>query len=525
MAGIDWAETVMLSSRDKMPCREFVKGDLLADSFDSKKILIFIVAYNAETTIQHVLNRIPVDRMPAQTDVLVIDDASSDLTVKTAETYRDQIKGLNLTVLYNPVNQGYGGNQKIGYAYAIEHGYDVVALLHGDGQYAPEKLPELIQPIMDGDADACFGSRMMERGAALQNGMPRYKYIGNKILTWFENHVLKTNLSEFHSGYRIYSVAALKQLPFRYNTNDFHFDTDIIIQFVLRGLRIKEIPIPTHYGDEICHVNGLAYAWNVVMSTLGATVHRWGVLYQRKFDVEHGAPHYDLKQGYCSSHVMAVDSVASGAQVLDLACGPGYVAKILTQKGCHVTGLDRIASDPPRFDGFILHDLNADSLPSELGTYDAILALDCIEHLARPERFLELLRQQCYSERTHFILTTPNVALFSVRLALLLGQFNYGPQGILDLTHTRLFTFSSLKRMLDQEGYDVLRVKGIPAPFPKAFGDGWLGRSLVSINQLLIGIWPSMFSYQIFVEARFRPPLKHLLSRALETSTNRGVSE
>ena len=488
-----------------------------------KKVLVFIVAYNAETTIRQVLNRIPMDRMPAHTDVLVIDDASSDQTFQTATKHRNSLQGLNITVLYNPENQGYGGNQKVGYAYAIEHGYDVVALLHGDGQYAPEKLPDLIQPVLDGTADACFGSRMLERGVALSKGMPRYKYVGNKILTWFENRVLRTSLSEFHSGYRVYSVPALKQLPFRFNTNDFHFDTDIIIQFVMRGLRIKELPIPTYYGDEICHVNGMAYAWNVVMSTLGSCVHRWGVLYQRKFDVDHGTPHYDLKQGYCSSHVMAVDAVAKGAHVLDLACGPGYVAEMLNAKACSVTGLDRIAPDVPRFDGFILHDLNAETLPSELETYDAILALDCIEHLARPERFLELLRQRCYAERTRVVITTPNVALFSIRLSLLLGQFNYGPQGILDLTHTRLFTFRSLKRMLDQEGYEVLRVRGIPAPFPKALGEGWLGRALLALNQALIAIWPSMFSYQIFVEARFRPPLKHLLSRALETSEDLDV--
>jgi glycosyltransferase involved in cell wall biosynthesis len=494
------------------------KGNVLTEETSSKRVLIFIVAYNAEKTIQQVLRRIPVDQMPRETDVLVIDDASSDLTFRAAEAYRKEEGDLNITVLYNPDNQGYGGNQKLGYAYAIEHGYDVVALVHGDGQYAPEKLPELIKPVLDGEADACFGSRMIERGAALTNGMPRYKYVGNKILTWFENFFLGTDLSEFHSGYRIYSVPALAEIPFRHNTNDFHFDTDIIIQFVLRGLRIREIPIPTYYGDEICHVNGMAYAGNVVLSILGASIHRMGLLYQRKFDVDDGKPHYDLKQGYCSSHVMAVEAVDEGARVLDLACGPGYVAHLLTKKGCHVTGLDRVIADEPQFDGFIEHDLNAEELPPELGTYDTILALDCIEHLAHPERFLALLRQRCYAGRTRFILTTPNIAVFPVRLALLLGQFNYGPQGVLDLTHTRLFTFRSLKRMLDQEGYDVLRVKGIPAPFPKALGGGWLGRMLLAINQALIFVWPTMFSYQIFVEARFRPPLKHLLSRAVETS-------
>ena len=112
-----------------------------------------------------------------------------------------------ITVLYNPVNQGYGGNQKIGYHYAIERGFDFVALLHGDGQYAPEFLPALIEPLLKGEADAVFGSRMMNKRDALKGGMPLYKFVGNRILTSIQNRVLGANLTEFHSGYRVYSVA------------------------------------------------------------------------------------------------------------------------------------------------------------------------------------------------------------------------------------------------------------------------------------------------------------------------------
>ena len=109
---------------------------------------------------------------------------------------------------------------------------------------------------------------MKDFGGPLQGGMPLYKYAGNRILTYFENNALNLNLTEFHSGYRIYSVAALKQVPFAQNTNDFHFDTEIIIQLVLAGKRIVEGPIPTYYGDEICHVDGLKYAWNVTKAVL-----------------------------------------------------------------------------------------------------------------------------------------------------------------------------------------------------------------------------------------------------------------
>ncbi len=221
--------------------------------------------------------------------MLVIDDSSPDNTFQTGVDYvsshRDD-SGLTITVLRNPENQRYGGNQKLGYRYAIEHGFDFVALVHGDGQYAPECLPDLLAPLIAGEADAVFGSRMMNPGGARKGGMPLYKLVGNKVLTRFQNALLGTDLTEFHSGYRLYAVRALQRVPFECNTNDFHFDTEIIIQFVLAGLRIKELPIPTYYGDEVCRVNGMKYAWDVCKTMLRARVHEMDLLYDRKFDVD-----------------------------------------------------------------------------------------------------------------------------------------------------------------------------------------------------------------------------------------------
>ena len=117
-------------------------------------------------------------------------------------------------------------------------------MIHGDGQYAPEELPTLVAPLRDGQADAVFGSRMMTRFGALKGGMPLYKFVGNRILTAIQNLLLGTSLTEFHSGYRVYSVAALQKIPFRLNSNDFHFDTEIIIQLLNARQRIVELPIP-----------------------------------------------------------------------------------------------------------------------------------------------------------------------------------------------------------------------------------------------------------------------------------------
>src|SRR2546428_4559965 len=202
---------------------------IAADDVDlgGRRLLIFIVAYNAETTIEKVLSRIPISLPSNDVEVLIIDDSSKDNTFAEGLRYQQSNSELKITVLRTMENQGYGGNQKLGYRYAIDHGFDIVALIHGDGQYAPEKLPVLLRPLVRGEADAVFGSRMIDNGAARAGGMPAYKWIGNKILTAFQNRMLRTNFSEFHSGYRLYSTAALNRIPFEKNTNDFHFDTEI----------------------------------------------------------------------------------------------------------------------------------------------------------------------------------------------------------------------------------------------------------------------------------------------------------
>jgi glycosyltransferase involved in cell wall biosynthesis len=298
------------------------------------RLLIFIIAYQAEATLRRVLERIPARVFDMLTcEILVVDDASKDRTFEIGCEYRDAHPEVPLTVLRNAFNQGYGGNQKVGYGYALANGFDFVAMVHGDGQYAPEELPKLIEPLMAGRADAVFGSRMLHRFGALKGGMPLYKFVGNKILTQFQNTLLGANLSEFHSGYRLYSVAALRKVPFHLNSNDFHFDTEIIIQLLNAKLRIVELPIPTYYGDEISRVNGMKYAKDVVVATTRNSLHRAGVLYQRRFDTQPKVPEYQPKLAYPSSHKYAVDRVPAGVPVLHLGPDLGGVANELAKRG------------------------------------------------------------------------------------------------------------------------------------------------------------------------------------------------
>ena len=493
------------------------------------RVLVFIVAYNAEETIKSVLSRIPTSLAnDYEVEILAIDDSSRDRTFEVGQSIKAAGSlAFPLHVLFNPKNQGYGGNQKIGYHYAITRGFDFVALVHGDGQYAPEALPELLQPLRDGSADAVFGSRMLDRGAARQGGMPLYKYLGNKILTGFQNRLLRTDFSEFHSGYRIYSIAALKQIPFDRNTNDFHFDTEIIIQLIKARQRIRELPIPTYYGDEICHVNGLKYAWDVAKATLKSRAHELSIFYDSKFDCgpeSKSNSYYELKVGYDSTHTATLDIIPKGAKVLDLGCAGGYVSALLQkERGCQITAVDKFPlAANVKLHRFIQQDLNVGLPEVPFADYDYVLLLDVIEHLAAPEAFVDRLRDSMkYCTTTKLIISTPNIGFFVMRAMMLLGQFNYGKRGILDMTHSRLFTFSSLRQLLEQRGFQVNSSRGLPAPYPAALGDNALSRFLLAMNNFGLRLLPGLFSYQILFQVEVQPSLEILLQRAIDESSTR----
>lgn len=250
-------------------------------SISPKKIAIFIPAFNAASTVVKVLDRIPANIKDQVGEIFVIDNNSSDNTSMVVIDYKEQHNMHNLEVVRNPQNMGYGGSQKIAYKRCIERGYDCVAMLHGDAQYAPELLETLIAPIVNREADMVFGSRMS--GNPLAGGMPIIRFLGNRALTTMQNFFLGTRLTEFHSGYRVFSVEALKKLPFEKFSSDYHFDTEIIILFVDRKLRIKEMPIPTHYGDEKNYVNIWDYGMRVLISTATYFFHKIGIRRSRNW--------------------------------------------------------------------------------------------------------------------------------------------------------------------------------------------------------------------------------------------------
>jgi 2-polyprenyl-3-methyl-5-hydroxy-6-metoxy-1,4-benzoquinol methylase len=359
--------------------------------------------------------------------------------------------------------------------------------------------------------------------------MPLYKFIGNRILTAIENRLLRSSLSEFHSGYRVYSTDALRRIPFHLNSNGFHFDTEIIIQLMVAGLRIKELPIPTYYGDEICRVNGIKYAKDVLMACVKARAQALSLFYDRKFDcppARESHLHYTPKLDFESTHTLALARIAPGSRVIDIGCGGGFLSERLRAQGCHTTGVDALpASDGSAFDVFTRHDLNQSPFPVDLREFDYAVMLDVIEHLSSPERFVDdFVAAAARNPNLKLVVSTGNVAFIIVRLMLLFGQFNYGKRGILDLTHSRLFTFGTFRRLFEQSGFEVLEMRGVPAPFPLAVGGGVTGRLLLAVNKTLIRISRSLFAYQIFAVVRPKPTLEYLLDRAQRESDVRSAA-
>ena len=480
------------------------------------KVGVLVVAYNAGTTLVDVLDRIPPAMREQLAEVLVQDDHSTDDTFQVATDYLRQGTDLPLTVLRHEQNLGYGGNQKAGYTYAINHGWDVVVMLHGDGQYAPEVMGDLVGPILTGDADAVFGSRMMAAGAAREGGMPLYKYVGNRILTTFQNGITGARLSEWHSGYRAYRVGALAQLPFLGNSDGFDFDTEIILQLLAGEHRIVEVPIPTYYGDEICHVNGISYARDVVLDTLRYRFGRTGFGRGRLGRVDQP---YAYKPSAHSSHgrVLQMMQHRPPMRVLDVGCGPGWLAQALTGQGHHVVGVDveEAAGAAERMAAFVRADLEH-GLPDAVGDgFDVVVAADVIEHVRRPERLLADMAQRLRPGGT-VIASVPNISHWYPRGRTALGLFDYDQRGILDSTHLRFFTRRSFERTARQSALVPIarRHTGLPFDALGVSTDRSVGRVAALVDRALVRAWPTMFAYQFVYELSISPVLSPVLDVA-----------
>ena len=227
----------------------------------SESILVAVPAFNAGRTLERTFARIPGEIAGRAADFVVVDDGSRDDTFDAAR--RVQAARPSVTVLRHPRNRGYGGAVKTLLTHALETGAAITVILHADGQYSPESLPELLAPFGEERADLVQGSRMLG-GGAIAGGMPLYKWVANRILTAIENRAFGMRMAEFHSGYMLYSQPTLAAIPFQRLSESFDFDLEMLVCAQILGLRIVEVAIPTIYADEVSHLKPIAYGLDVL---------------------------------------------------------------------------------------------------------------------------------------------------------------------------------------------------------------------------------------------------------------------
>ena len=485
--------------RDRGSARDF-------DAAWEPRIGVLVVAYNAEDTLAAVLDRLPESFRSKVDRVLVADDASHDATHQVGLAYQARNE-LPLTVIRHERNLGYGGNQKSGYRWAIAHGLDIVVLLHGDGQYAPEVIEDIVAPLIDGRADAVFGSRMMTRGAARAGGMPMYKYVGNRVLTAVQNALVGLDLSEWHSGYRAYRVDALGDLPFESYSDGFDFDTEIVVGLHAAGKTIHEVPIPTYYGDEICYVNGVRYAKDVTIDVLRYRLQRMGF---GRAEAD-GADPYELKLSSHSSHAVLLQWISERppGRLLDVGCSDGKFGELVRQVGHQVTGVDMIKHEGvgERLDGFVEADLN-NGLPGEVGgPYDCIVAADVLEHTVAPEQLLADIAARL-APGGAILVSVPNFAHWYPRARVAAGRFDYDQRGLLDRGHVRFFTRRSFERLVADCDLHVVRRTVVGSPIEDVLDRGGrssarrLLRLAAAVDRAATKVWPTMFGYQFLYQLR-----------------------
>lgn len=237
--------------------------------FHGKRIIVAMPGYNVSQTLEATYRDLPHDVID---EVILVDDGSSDGTA-------DHARRLGITTVVHEKNRGYGGSQKTGYATALAHGADVVIMVHPDYQYEPRLAVVLTAMIIDGPYDAVIGSRILG-GHALKGGMPLYKYVANRFLTFAENLLLGEKLSEYHTGYRAFSREVLEGIPMERNSDDFIFDNQMLAQIFMKGFLVGEVSVPTKYFPEASSINfrrSVKYGFGVLGVSLRYRLHKMGI--------------------------------------------------------------------------------------------------------------------------------------------------------------------------------------------------------------------------------------------------------
>ncbi|MEZ5963558.1 MAG: bifunctional glycosyltransferase/class I SAM-dependent methyltransferase [Planctomycetota bacterium] len=460
------------------------------------RVGVFCTARGEPEAALEPLRRIDAELRSALVSVCILLDAEALSAVPATA---------DLDVIALAGDPGYGALQKAAFAHAQRIGLDLVVVLPLGVADAAAQLPALLAPFADASVAAVFGTRFAAPRRGAMSGLRR---AGNRIVSAVQARLLRSALTDLHSGYRAYRTATLDRLPYRHNGEGLQFDTEVAIQLQWKGARIVEVPVPAHSGGRLRGLHAVRYGLQSIATVLRAKANRVYLVYHPKFDVDEHSE-YVFKEAPTTVHQAVLRrTFVDGTSVLEMGAGHGGVARALHARGLPVVAVDHHRPDEAFPFPYLEHDLDhpfAEAVTRALGRQvDCVVALDVIEHLKRPEDGLQEIRAVLVPGG-RLIASTGNIAFWAVRFMLLFGQFNYGKRGILDRTHTRLFSVRSFCRTIEGEGFRVRTVRGFGPPIEDMVGRAWPLRLLDRIAAGLAKLWPSMFAYQFLVEADVGP--------------------
>lgn len=464
-------------------------------------------------------------RMPASllardsVEFLSFADPSADKAQDELWSWIERHGRHRFTVLHRPEDRGHGVCCKLACLAGIRNGDDFVVLVRSDAVCSPGVLVDMLDLRSRAGADIVLASSG-GAGAVTGVGDPASVPVRSPLLARVLSRLTGVPLDGFPLIALGCSTALLESVPFESNTDGALFEFELLLQAAHCGEQSAQAQVRVAPGPVAGTTSGLADACRALCTALRFRLHRIGVFCLLKYRSRHPSRYEDKTDSLYTSHLMALDVVRQRqpSRLLDIGCGPGFVARRCEQLGVEVTGMDVVEpASGMMMTHFVWADLEKAELPVRLGDYDMALLLDVIEHLAEPEDFLFALRDTLSPELGHqagplLVLTTPNVAFVGIRVNLLFGRFSYAERGILDITHRRLFTRSSLLRALRDCGYAIERVVPVAVPFEAVIG-GRLGRVLGIVGRTLAGVWPTMFAFQFMVLCRPRVGYRQLLDR------------
>ena len=438
-----------------------------------------------------------------QIEVVVVDDDSPAAAAQAVRHWAEQARRDRFKLLRSDASLGYGGRRKLACRLALDGGFDHILIVPASGVHHPEAISQLHAQILRGEADL-----LVAPSAALG-------FLA-RLLDRFQRRITRIPAAGQAGGLRAVSAALLKRIPFEVADNGRIFDTQMLLQAVYAGAAVAlAAPAPPSPNKP---ARSARDAFASLLAAVQFKFHQMGMVCALTYRHLEPFRYRDKAAMLYSSHAMALDLVRARRPrtLLDIGCGPGHIASRCRDLGAVVTGVDAFLPHPGTMDHFHRTDLESEPLPVNPFDFDMVLLMDVIEHFEDPERFLLDLRGKSHRPGHPppvIVISTPNIAFFSIRLNLLMGRFNYAERGILDVSHKRLFTRSSLLSAIRVCGYTVESIKPVPAPF-EAVIPNRLGTLLARVAAALAWLMPGLFAFQFLVVCRPLPSVASLLAQA-----------